>query len=134
MRAARIGALKGSLKMMLRTASLFASLLLAISIGSAQEQRGLITGIVSDQQGAMVPNATVTVKDNGTGAIYTGATTGEGAFTIPGLPFGSYSVTIVAQGFRKWETKSVQVITAQESNVRATLEVGSSTETVTVES
>jgi len=99
----------------------------------AQEQRGTITGTVFDQQGAAVPTAAVNVSDNGTGAMFSTKTTTEGTFTVPGLPFGTYSVSIVAPGFRKWETKNVQVITAQESSVKAVLEIGQATETVTVE-
>jgi hypothetical protein len=103
------------------------------TVATAQEQRGSITGTVYDQQGALLPGAAVTVTDNATGAVFTGKTTGEGSFTIPGLPFGTYSVVITAPGFARWQTNSVRVITAQESSVKATLEVGQATETVTVE-
>ena len=105
----------------------------AISSALAQEQRGSITGAVFDPQGAVVPSASVSVIDNGTGAVFAGKTSGEGTFTVPGLPFGTYSVTVAAPGFRKWETKSVQVITAQEASVKVVLEVGATTDTVTVE-
>src|SRR5579862_5686834 len=107
--------------------------LLGASCAMAQEQRGLINGTVFDQQGAVVPNAAVTVTDNATGAVFTGKSTSEGSFTIPGLPFGTYSISITAPGFRKWQTNSVQVITAQEANLKARLELGSSTETISVE-
>ena len=53
--------------MMFRIAGLMTLLLLALSLANAQEQRGLITGTVFDQQGAIVPSAAVTVKDNGKG-------------------------------------------------------------------
>jgi hypothetical protein len=106
---------------------------LAASFVSAQEQRGSINGTVFDPQGAVVPGASVTITDNGTGAVYPTRTTAEGSFTVPGLPFGSFSVAIAAPGFARWETKTVQVITAQESNVKATLQIGASTETVSVE-
>jgi hypothetical protein len=111
---------------------LAAFLLLAVMFAVAQ-QAGSIAGTVFDQQGAVVPGATVTVTDNATGASYNGKTTAEGSFTVPGLPFGTYSVTIVAPGFSKWQTRSVTVITAQEASVKATLEIGASTETVSVE-
>jgi hypothetical protein len=113
-----------------RLATLF---VLALSSAAAQEQRGSIVGTVFDQQGAVVPSAAVTVTDNGTRAVFNGRTNAEGAFTIPGLSFGTYSVSIVAPGFRKWETKSVQVVTAQEAVIKAVLEVGQTSETVTVE-
>src|SRR5438552_10417861 len=115
-----------------RVAGCLIALLLAASFASAQEQRGLITGTVFDAQGAVVPGAAVTVTDEGTGAVYNGKTTGEGTFTIPGLPSGSYSVVIVAPGFSKWTTTKVQVVTAQEANMKAILQVGTSAETVTV--
>jgi hypothetical protein len=108
-------------------------LLLAVSSAHAQKQSGTITGTVFDPQGAVVPGATVTATDNATGAAVAVKTTAEGSFTIPGLPFGVYTVTITAQGFAKWETKNVRVITAQESVVQATLKIGSPTETITVE-
>jgi len=113
---------------------IFVFLTLVFSSAFAQEQRGLITGTVFDQQGSVVPNAPLTVVDNGTGAVFTGKTSSEGTFTVPGLPFGTYSVTIAAPGFRKWETKNVQVITAQEASIKAVLEVGQTTEVVLVES
>src|SRR5262249_39257340 len=97
--------------------------LLAFSIAPAQEQRGLINGTVFDPQGAVVPNAQIAVTDNATGAVFKGVSTAEGTFTIPGLPFGTYSVAITAPGFRNWQTASVRVITAQEANVRATLQL-----------
>jgi hypothetical protein len=109
------------------------SLVLCACFGFAQEQRGSITGSVFDQQGAVVPNASLSVIDNGTGAVFSSKTSAEGVFTVPGLPFGTYSVVISAPGFRKWETKSVQVITAQEASIKAVLEIGQATETVTVE-
>jgi hypothetical protein len=108
-------------------------LLLAVSSAWAQKQSGSITGTVVDPQGAVVPGATVTATDNATGAVFTCTTTGEGSFTLPGLSFGTYTVAVTAQGFAKCETTNVRVITAQESAVKATLKVGSPTETVTVE-
>ena len=68
----------------------------------------------------------------GTGAVSTVKTSNEGAFTIPGLPFGTYSVKVIAVGFRQWEATNVQVITAQDSNLRAMLEIGGANEVVTV--
>ena len=119
--------------MKFRLAAFLLVLLLAVSLASAQEQRGAIVGTVYDQQGAVVPNATVTVTDSATGATFTGKTAGEGNFTVPGLPFGTYSITITAPGFTKWTTSDVRVVTAQDTTIKATLQLGAATETVTVE-
>lgn len=117
----------------LRIAGLIAAVLLAVSLAGAQVRRGSITGTVSDPTGAVVPGAEVTVTDNATHAVSTAKTSSAGTFTIPGLAFGTYTVTIGAQGFSKWETNNVKVITAQEANVNATLKLGAATEVVTVE-
>lgn len=119
--------------MKLKMVGLMLILLLPVSSAWAQKQSGTITGTVFDPQGALVPGATVTATDNATGAVFTCATSSEGSFTLPGLPFGTYTVVVTAQGFAKWETTNVRVITAQESAVKATLKVGAPTETVTVE-
>lgn len=55
--------------MRLRIAAILA-LLLAVSIAGAQVQSGTISGTVFDPQSAVVPNAAVTVTDNGTGAAF----------------------------------------------------------------
>src|SRR5258708_2448814 len=108
-------------------------MVLLVCLATAQVQRGSITGTVFDPSGAVVPNAQITVTDDSTAASFTARSSAEGTFTIPGLPFGTYAVRIVATGFRQWETTKVQVVTAQESSVRATLVVGGTNEVVTVE-
>jgi Carboxypeptidase regulatory-like domain/TonB dependent receptor len=116
-----------------RLALRFAAWLLITSFCAAQVQRGSISGTVFDPQGAVVASAAITATDEATGAVFTVKTGNEGTFTIPGLPFGKYSVKIVATGFRAWEATGVQVITAQDSNLRANLVVGGTNEVVTVE-
>jgi hypothetical protein len=105
----------------------------AASFCVAQVQRGSISGTVFDSQGAVVPLAQVTATDNSTDAVVTVKTSNEGTFTIPGLPFGTYMVKIAATGFRQWEANNVQVVTAQDSALRATLVIGVASEVVTVE-
>ena len=112
---------------------LLPAVLLAVLPLVAQVQRGSITGTVFDASGAVVPNAQVTAIDEGTAAAFNAKSSAEGTFTIPGLPFGTYRVKIVAPGFRQWETTQVRVVTAQESNLKATLVVGGTNEVVTVE-
>ncbi len=116
-----------------RSAVLLTVLLCSGLLCTAQVQRGSISGTVFDSQGAVVPSAQVTATDASTGAAFTVKTSNEGTFTIPGLAFGNYAVRVVASGFRQWEATSVQVVTAQDSSVRATLEVGGASELVTVE-
>ncbi len=107
--------------------------MLFIAVPAALAQRGSITGTVFDSQGAVVPSVQVTATDTSTGTTSTTQSSSEGTFTIPGLPFGTYLVKIVATGFRPWEAANVQVITAQETSLRATLIVGAANEAITVE-
>ena len=116
-----------------RRLSLFGAYLLVATFCAAQVQRGSISGTVFDPQGAVVPSTVVSATDEATGAVITVKTSNEGTFTIPGLPFGKYSVKIVAVGFRIWEATGVQVVTAQDSSLRANLVVGGANEVVTVE-
>ncbi|MGH9794298.1 MAG: carboxypeptidase regulatory-like domain-containing protein, partial [Candidatus Acidiferrales bacterium] len=105
-----------------------------VSSAVAQVQTGRITGTVFDQQGNVVPGAAVIVRDQQTQAVYNAKTNQQGSFVVAGLPFGTYSVTVEMGGFRTWRSTDVTVITAQDSIVKATLEVGQLTEVVTVES
>ena len=59
-----------------------------------------LAGVVADASGAVLPGADVIVKNNATGETYTTVTNGEGAFTVPALVNGTYSVTVVADGLQ----------------------------------
>src|SRR5260370_7286071 len=100
-----------------RTVVLLAAWLLVVSFAAAQVQRGSITGTVFDPQGAVVPNAQISATDNSTGVIVTVKSSSEGTFTIPGLPFGTYSVKIVPAGFRHCHAANIHVITPQDPAV-----------------
>src|ERR671939_535046 len=65
----------------------------------AQTINGNIVGTVTDEQGAAVPGATVTVTNVATGAERTGTTNEEGLYRVAGLPVGNYSVKIEKTGF-----------------------------------
>jgi hypothetical protein len=101
----------------------------------AQTTTGSISGTVTDQTGAVVPGATVTVKSE-SGQEYTATTNDSGVFTIPGVPGGSptYTLTVSAAGFKKYVVTNVKVDVATPATVNAQLEAGSVEETVTVAS
>src|SRR5262245_45348686 len=65
----------------------------------AQTETGQISGKVTDQNGALVSNASVTIKSTSTGATRTAATSAEGFFIVTSLQPGVYDVTVKAQGF-----------------------------------
>jgi hypothetical protein len=98
----------------------------------AQSDRGTITGSVLDPAAAVVPGAKVSAKNIDNGATFETATTATGDFTLTGLPAGKYEVTVEASGFKKSTRASVDVQVAQTLRLNTTLQVGASTESVTV--
>src|SRR5437660_5525837 len=93
------------------------------SLAFAQD-RGTIRGTITDQSGAAVPEATVTVKNVDTGLTQTVKTSGDGVYTVPYLPVGNYTVSTEKTGFRKAETAGVRVDVATIVDVDVKLTVG----------
>ncbi len=76
--------------------------LLAPSDASAQAVSGTILGTVKDTSGAVVPGATVTVTNTGTGFTpHAWSRDANGEYTAPSVPTGTYSVTAEITGFKK---------------------------------
>lgn len=94
---------------------------------------GSISGTVTDPTGAVVPNASVTVKNKATGKEGNATTSDNGNFNIPGLPTGTYTVTVQAtSGFKKSQVTDVKVDVGTPATVKVVLELGNPQETVTV--
>lgn len=108
-------------------------ILLAAVSGAALSQvpTGTISGTVVDQSGAVIPNATVTIKNKATGAERKLTTDDGGSFAAPSLAAGDYEVTVQVKGFR---TSLREYTVATGSTVRAEMqmEVGQQSEIVTV--
>ncbi len=89
-------------------------------------------GTVEDASGAVVPGATVTVRNNATGAEFNAVTTRSGTFTVPALEAGTFTVTVTAPGFKKAVLNDVAIEAATPASVKVTLQVGTQTQTVEV--
>ncbi|HEU4767891.1 MAG TPA: carboxypeptidase regulatory-like domain-containing protein, partial [Pyrinomonadaceae bacterium] len=100
----------------------------------AQSNQGGISGTVVDQNGAVVPGATVTITDVGTRKAITLTTSESGVFSIRTLEPVTYSVRVEANGFKQAIMERVKVDTATVSSVNITLETGTVSETVSVSS
>jgi hypothetical protein len=94
---------------------------------------GALTVTVSDPSGAVITAATVTVG-NAEGLSRTGTTTANGSYTFTLLPAGSYSVSIVATGFKALQASNVVVDVAETHTLEEKLEIGSNSQQVTVTS
>src|SRR6516165_12329814 len=66
---------------------------------SAQVERATIAGTVRDSSGAVVPNASITVKNVNTGVEFSTTTNQSGEYVAPNLIPGEYSVTVGGPGF-----------------------------------
>ena len=99
----------------------------------AQVLYGSLTGTISDATKAAVPNAPVTVLDQGTGATRGTTTNAQGEYRVGDLPPGVYSI-IVEQtaGFSKYTQKNVVVSVNQENRIDVTLQLSSVSAEVTV--
>jgi hypothetical protein len=106
--------------------------LVSSSALSAQAVSGTIVGTVSDPTGAAVPNAQITIVLTGQSTSYSTLSNESGNFTEPNLPSGTYSVTVVAQGFKKETRENIAVVTNTTARVDVALATGSVNETVTV--
>jgi hypothetical protein len=101
--------------------------LLAESSSFAQSQlgSGSLSGVVTDSTGGVVPDADVTVTNNGTGEVRKASTGPSGQFTVPVLPPGEHTVRVGKRGFDTSELKSVTVTVGSATTLRLVLAVGS---------
>jgi len=98
----------------------------------AQTPTGTISGSVTDESGAVVPNATVTVTNKTTGFTRTMTTNAEGLFSAPALQAGDYEVRVEMQGFRTL-VRPATVQAGDTTSVTLPMQVGGTKDVVTVE-
>ena len=95
-----------------------------LGLGQTQAINGSIRGHVTDATGGAVPNAKVTVVNNGTGFTRAGDTNEEGLYVIPNLPLGTYTVTIQKEGFSAEKHTNIQLDAGTEAAIDSQLKVG----------
>src|SRR6201996_8464387 len=112
--------------------ALLASLSLCSTRLSAQTSTtGDITGVVTDPSGSVVPDATVTLKDQTKGATQESKTSAQGAYRFYLLTPGPYTVSVTASGFQT-VTRTVDVAVGQVAALPISLTLGASTSSITV--
>ena len=114
----------------------FIFLVLAVCLfsGTALAQTsnsGSLVGTVSGPDG-VIPGATVTITDSQTKRERTAVTNSDGGFTFSGVEFGTYTVKVVAQGFKTHTATGLKIDAGTEYSFKPTLEIGEVQETVTV--
>jgi hypothetical protein len=118
---------------MLRRIGLFAlASCFAVLPAASQVVYGSLIGTVTDPQGAVVPNATVTLSSKDTGYSKEDKSDGGGRYSFINVPPGSYEVKIVSSGFRSFVQQHIDVSPNTIGRVDTTLEIGQVSDTVTV--
>ncbi|HEX5082796.1 MAG TPA: carboxypeptidase-like regulatory domain-containing protein [Blastocatellia bacterium] len=98
----------------------------------AQAAQAELTGDVRDGSGAGVAKATVTVKQTETGDVTKSTSGKDGVYTVTNLRPGLYTVTIEAQGFRRFVQEGVRLTTGERIRLNVALTVGEVSEEVKV--
>lgn len=100
---------------------------------SAQAQyRASVQGVVTDNTGAVVPDADVSLTNTETGAIQHVKTNDAGIYNFHALPPSRYTIKVEKSGFRQKVLDNIKLIAEQANAINIELEVGQVTDTVTV--
>ena len=108
------------------------ALLLSSSVVAFGQTTGTISGTVTDEKGAVIPNATVTAKNLERNIARTLQTTSEGTYRFENLPVGPYEVSIEATGFAKYVQSGITLILNQNAVVDVSMKAGGVQEVVNV--
>src|SRR5580658_5085970 len=98
----------------------------------AQNFRGGINGVVTDQGGASIPGAQVQITEDATGVIHTSVSSSAGDYSFPDLPLGLYTVSATSSGFETLKVEKVQVSAGTTYSLPIKLAVASQATTVEV--
>jgi Carboxypeptidase regulatory-like domain/TonB dependent receptor/TonB-dependent Receptor Plug Domain len=111
----------------------FGSIFLFAESARAQATTGRVIGTVSDQQGAAVLDAKVTVVNSAIRTSSVATTKSDGSFEVLNLPIGLYHVEVEHDGFNKIVTKENKLEINESLRFDVTLTLGAVSQTVTVE-
>ena len=110
------------------------SLLTFSSFAFSQTSSTSLRGTVSDPSGQGIPGATVTLRNMESGMERSLATDTEGSYQFQQLPAGSYMLTVIGQGFSRYERKDLVLLVNTPATANVQLRIGGTTESVTVTS
>src|SRR4030088_205077 len=98
----------------------------------AQAVGATLSGVVTDSSGAAIPNATVSIKNEGTQEIREVTTNGDGIYSAPNLLPGLYEVSVTAAGFKKLIQPAITLTVGAQRELNLSLKPGQTTEVVQV--
>ena len=108
------------------------ALIFGASSGVAQVDTGTILGTVKDQSGAVIPDARVTITNQGTSEQFTTTTRADGTYIVTPLKIGSYRISVEHAGFSTAENAAFELNIQQQAVIDFELRAGSTSQTVQV--
>ncbi len=99
---------------------------------AAQVNTSAIAGLITDESGSVVPNATVVITQTGTGLSRTVTTSDNGEYVVPQLPPGRYEVKVEAQGFQSVVANNISLDIAQRARFDVSLHLGAVSQQIEV--
>jgi carboxypeptidase family protein len=112
--------------------ALFLAATVAASHARAQGLNGTIVGTVTDQAGAVVPNATITLVNDATGFRRTAVSSESGQYVAYSIPTGTYTLTVAQPGFETLVRSGVEVTAAATLTIDLKLSLGDVKQTLEV--
>lgn len=107
-------------------------LLMGPSAAMAQNDVGSVVGFITDQTGAIIPGATVTIVNEGTGETRRVTSDAQGHYAVPNLSPSIYTMTATANGFEKFVSNHNTLASNSTVEINGKLAVGAATQTVQV--
>jgi hypothetical protein len=104
-----------------------------VCAGALAQANSELTGIVTDQTGAVVAGAKITLTDPATNTVKSTVSGATGLYDIPGLNPANYNLKVTAKGFEAFDENGIVVNVSQTFRDDVKLTVGTETQTVTVE-
>ena len=117
-----------------RTVCAVAMLVLFASGSHAQSSTGSISGVITDQNQAVIPAATITIRNTATGFTRSTTTNSEGRYSFTDLPLGAYEVIVEASTFSKYIQTGIRLLVNQNAIVSPSLTPAVVNEVVNVNS
>ena len=102
-----------------------------LPLAQAQSTATLL-GVVTDESGAVVPAATLTLRSAETGQARTTASAGDGSFRFAAIPVGEYQLRVEHPGFEAYVQNGITLTVSQEATVGVALKIGAATQEVSV--
>ena len=103
-----------------------------VTPAEAQVAGATLSGLVTDEQGGPVANATISIKNAGTGVAREVSSNADGIYSAPNLLPGEYEVTVTATGFQTLTEKGITLTVGGQQSLNLSMKVGSLSQTVEV--